>query len=139
MRLHTFALLGCLGCATSTGVVPFAPTKYQPRPKDYPIALYSAQLPTCQIGCASIRSLSSAASGVQPARAWSLSHLQSTSRDPRITRLHCIARSCPPVRSDAPPYVRSPRLPRVCNQHGRGPFRTYKVPAETQGLPDCTV
>ena len=47
MRLHTFALLGCLGCATSTGVVPFAPTKYQPRPKDYSIALYSAQLPTC--------------------------------------------------------------------------------------------
>jgi len=47
MRWLVAALPVLVGCSTSTMVVMLVPRKYEVRPKDYPIQLFSAQLPTC--------------------------------------------------------------------------------------------
>src|SRR5207302_1021310 len=56
MRVHVFALLACLSCATTTaGVVPLTSSRYVQKPSDYAIPLYSAQLPTCPFEGIAIR------------------------------------------------------------------------------------
>ena len=46
MRYLPLMLLLSLGCVTTT-VVRLSPARYEPRPSEHPIQLYSAQLPTC--------------------------------------------------------------------------------------------
>jgi len=47
MRCWPLGFLIVLSCTTTTRVVRLSPAKYEPRPTDSPVQLYSAKLPNC--------------------------------------------------------------------------------------------